>query len=44
MTFRMAIDTAPGPQGSSSVDMLTYPYTTTACAAGVVTVTAGRVG
>ena len=34
--------TAPHPQGSGRVDILTYPYTTAACAAGVVTVTASR--
>ena len=36
------ISTAPDPQGSSRVDILTHPYTTAAYAARVVTVTAGR--
>ena len=36
------ISTAPDPQGPSRVDILTHPYTTAACAAGVVTATAGR--
>ena len=35
-------DPIPDPQGTGQVDMLTHPYTTIACAAGVVTGTAGR--
>ena len=42
MVFRLAISTEPDPQGSSRVDIKTHPYTAVACAAGVVTVTAGR--
>ena len=41
MTLRVAISTAADPQGSSRVDILTLPDTTAACAAGVLTVTAG---
>ena len=40
--FRVAISTASDPQGAGRVDILTHPYTTTACAAGAVTRTAGR--
>ena len=40
MPFRVAISTAPDPQGSGRVDIHTHPYTTAACAAGVVTGTA----
>ena len=42
VAFRVAISTAPDPQGSGRVDILTHPYTTIACATGVVTGTAGR--
>ena len=42
MPFRVAFSTAPDPQRSGRVDILTHPYTTAACAAGVVTVTVGR--
>ena len=42
MPFRVAISTAPDPHGPGRVDMLTHPYTTATCAAGVVTGTAGR--
>ena len=37
MTFRVAISTEPYPQGTGRVDIHTHPYTTAACAAGVVT-------
>ena len=37
MTFRVAIPTEPDPQGTGRVDIHTHPYTTAACAAGVVT-------
>ena len=36
------ISTKPDPQGSSPACILTRPYTSAACPAGVVTVTAGR--
>ena len=43
MAFRVASPTAPDPQGTGRVDILTHPYTTIAYAAGVVvTGTAGR--
>ena len=43
MAFRVAINsTAPETQGSGRVDKLTHPCTPAACAAGVVTGTAGR--
>ena len=42
MPFRVAISTAPGPQGTGRVDILTHPHTTIACAAGVVTRTTDR--
>ena len=42
MPFRVAISTAPNPQGSGRVDILKHPYTTAVCAAGVVTGTADR--
>ena len=42
ITFRVAISTAPDPQGPSRVDIPTHPFTTAACAAVVVAVTAGR--
>ena len=42
MPFRVAISTAPDPQGIGRVDILTHPYTTAACAAGEVTGTARR--
>ena len=38
----MVISTEPDPQGTGRVDILTHPYTTAACAAGVVTRTADR--
>ena len=40
--FRVAISTAPDPQGLGRVDILKHPYTTIAYAAGIVTGTAGR--
>ena len=42
MPFRVAISTEPDPQGTGRVDIITHPYTTIACAAGVVTRTADR--
>ena len=42
MPFRVAISTAPDPHGSGRVDILTHPYKTAACAAGVGTGTADR--
>ena len=42
MTFRVAISTEPDPQGTGRVDIHTHPYTTAACAAGVVTKTTDR--
>ena len=42
MPFRVAISTAPDPQEAGRVDILTHPYTTVACAAGVATGTADR--
>ena len=42
MTFRVAISTETDPQGTGRVDIHTQPYTTAACAAGVVTKTTGR--
>ena len=41
--FRVAISTAPDPQGSSRVDILKHPYTTAACAAGVTAACAAGV-
>ena len=38
----LSISTAPDPQGWSRLGIPTIPYTTIACAAEVVTVTAGR--
>ena len=38
----MAISTAPDPQGSGRVDVLTHPYTTAARATGLATGTADR--
>ena len=40
MTFRVAISTET--QGTGRVDIHTHPYTTAACAAGVVTKTTAR--
>ena len=41
--FRVAISTAPDPQGTGRVDILTHPYSSRiACAAGVVTRTADK--
>ena len=37
MPFRVTISTAPDPHVSDRDDILTHPYTTAACAAGVVT-------
>ena len=34
MPFRVAISTAPDPQGSGWFNTLTLPYTTASCAAG----------
>ena len=42
MAFRAAGSTAAVPQGSGRVDVLTHPYTTAACAAGIVTATTSR--
>ena len=42
VTFRVAISTEPDPQGTSRVDIHTHPYTTAACAAGVVPKTTDR--
>ena len=42
MPFRVAISTAPDPQGSGRVDIFTHPSTTAACAAVVETGTTGR--
>ena len=42
MPFRVAISTAPDHHGSGRVDILTHPYKTAACAAGVGTGTADR--
>ena len=42
MTFRVAISTETDPQGTGRVDIHTHPYTTAACAAGVVTKTTDR--
>ena len=43
MPFRVAISTEPDPQGTGPVDIHAHPYTTIACAAGVVTRTTDRV-
>ena len=42
MTFWVSIFTEPDPQGTGRVDIHTHPYTTVACAAGVVTKTTDR--
>ena len=42
MTFRVAISTETDPQGTGRVDVHTHPYTTAACAAGVVMKTTDR--
>ena len=42
MTFRVAISTETDPQGTGQVGIHTHPYTTAACAAGVVTKTTDR--
>ena len=42
MPFRMSISTAPHPQGTGRVGLLTHPYKIIACAAAVVTGSAGR--
>ena len=42
MPFRMVTSTAPDSEASGPVNILTRPYTTAACAAGVKMKTAGR--
>ena len=44
MTFRVAIFTETDPQGTGRVAIIvhTHPYTTAACASGVVTKTTDR--
>ena len=47
MAFRVVTFSAPDPEGSGWVDMLTHPHrkpdcAAAACAAGVATVTAGK--
>ena len=42
MTFRVVISTETDPQGTGRIDIHTHPYTTAACAAGVVTKTTDR--
>ena len=39
MTLRVSISTETDPHGTGRVDIHTHPYTTAACAAGVVTKT-----